>query len=238
MQRPQQDIGEDEIVGRALAQFCSGDAVRSYHLDKTAGAIERGIGAGRAHRAAIDVGCQHGLPQGAGCGDGEHARAGAEIEDAPSRQRLAKPIERQQAAARGAVMAGAEGQRRFDLDADAVERDAGAVMGAVHDEAAGGDGSQSGEAFAHPILGRDTLEAQRLRRCGSCRRGGQRAHHGLVGRGTKIHRHPPAAGAVIHKADGDFVRRKALGEKIRNAVRRLFIGFEPAQQRSMLALKA
>ena len=226
LQRPQQDIGEDEIVGRALAQFWSGDAVRLYHLDETAGAIERDIGAGRAHGAAVDVGCEHGPPQGAGGGDGEHARAGAEVEDAPSRQRFAKPIERQQAAARGAVMAGAEGQRRFDLDADAVVRDAGAVMGAVHDEAAGGDGRQSGEAFAHPIFGRDALEAQRFGGSVACGRGGQRAYYFFVGRDTKIHRHPPAAGADIHKADGNFVGRQSLGDKIGNPVRRLFIGFE------------
>ncbi len=82
LQRPQQDIGEDEIVGRAFVEFWSGDAVGFYHLDETAGAIERGIGAGRAHGAAVDVGCEHGPPQGAGRRDGEHARAGAEIENA------------------------------------------------------------------------------------------------------------------------------------------------------------
>src|ERR1700728_255011 len=83
-------------------------------------------------------------------------------------QHFADVIERQQAAARGAVMAGAESQRRFDLDADAIEWDAGAIMGAVHDEASGGDGSQSGEAFTHPILRRDTLETQRLGRSVAC----------------------------------------------------------------------
>ena len=132
-------------------------------------------------------------------------------------------------------MAGAERQRRFDLDADAVERDAGAVVGAVHDEAAGGDRREPGEAFAHPIFGGHALEAQRLRRFGFCRRGGQPADHGLVGRGTKIHRHPPAAGAVIHKADGNFVRRKALGEMIGDPVRRSFIGFEPANDGRLAA---
>ena len=120
LQRPQQDIGEDEIVGRALAEFRSGDAVRFYDFDEAAGAIERGIGAGGAHGGAIVIRCEHRLPQGAGGGDGEHTRAGAEIENAPSRMRLAQRIERQQAAARGAVMAGAERQRCFDLDADAV----------------------------------------------------------------------------------------------------------------------
>ena len=204
-----------------------GDAGRFYHLDEAAGAIERGIGAGRAHGAAVDVGCEHGLPQGAGRGDGEHARAGAEVEDASvAAARFAKRIERQQAAARGAVMAGAESQRRFDLDADAIERDAGAVVGAVHDEAAGGDGSQSGEAFAHPILRRDALEAQRFGRSVACGRGGQRAYYFFIGRSTKMHRHPPAAGADIHKGHRNFVGRKTLGDKIGDPVRRLFIGFE------------
>ena len=53
------------------------------------------------------------------------------------RRALDNPIQRQQAAARRAVMAGAEGERRLDLDADPVRRNARAVMRAVHREAAG-----------------------------------------------------------------------------------------------------
>ncbi len=45
-------------------------------------------------------------------------------------------------------MAGAEGERGLDLDADAVRRDAGAVVRAVHDEAAGRDRLEPGEALA------------------------------------------------------------------------------------------
>ena len=51
-------------------------------------------------------------------------------------------IEQQQAAARGAVMAGAERQRRLDLDAELVGQDSRAVMPAVHDEAPGADRNQ------------------------------------------------------------------------------------------------
>ena len=83
-------------------------------------------------------------------------------------------------------MAGAESQCRFDLDADAVERDAGAVVGTVHDEAAGGDGSQSGEAFAHPIPCGDALEAQRVGGSVACCRGGQRAYYFFIRRATAI----------------------------------------------------
>ena len=140
--------------------------------------------------------------------------------------RLAKRIERQQAAARGAVMAGTESQRRLDLDADAIERDAGAVVGAVDDEAAGSHGRQSGEAFAHPVRRRDPLEAQRFGRGVACGRGGQRAYYFLIGRGTKMHRHPPAAGADIHKGHRNFVGMKTFGGKIGDPVCRLFIGFE------------
>ena len=228
LQRPQQDIGEDRDRRAPRSRsFASGDAVRFYHLDEAAGAVERGIGAGRAHRAAVDVGRQHGPPQGARGRDGEHARAGAEIEDAPSRQRLAKPIEREQAAARGAVMAGAEGQRRFDLDADAIDGNAGAVMGAVHDEAAGGDGSQSGEAFAHPILRRDALEAQRLGRCGSRGRGCQPRTMFSSGAARKYIATRQRPAPLSTRLTATSSAAKLSANKIRNAVRRLFIGFEP-----------
>ena len=48
-------------------------------------------------------------------------------------------------------MAGAEGERRLDFDADPVDRDAGAVVGAVHDKTAGGDRRQAGETLADPV---------------------------------------------------------------------------------------
>ncbi len=67
-------------------------------------------------------------------------------------------IQRQQAAARGAVMAGAERERRLDLDADAVRRHPGAVMRAVHQEAPGRDRLEPGEARRHPVARRHRLE--------------------------------------------------------------------------------
>ena len=53
----------------------------------------------------------------------EYAGAGADIEDAPCAaiaRTLAQRLESQQAAARRAVMAGAEGERGLDLDPDLV----------------------------------------------------------------------------------------------------------------------
>ena len=87
------------------------------------------------------------LPQGL-CGrDGEDAGAGADVEhfdggaaesrgrrrcqDAATRRLapLRQSVEGHQAAARGAVMSGAEGERGFDLDGDPRGRDAVPVMG-------------------------------------------------------------------------------------------------------------
>ena len=81
-------------------------------------------------------------PQRLGGGDGEHAGAGSHIEHAAGQVRLQHFVEQQQAAARGAVMPGAERQRRLDLDAELVGRHVGAVMLAVHDEAPGADRDQ------------------------------------------------------------------------------------------------
>ena len=70
----------------------------------------------------------------------EYAGAGADIEDAAhagDARTLAQRLESQQAAAGGAVMAGAEGERGLDLDTDLVGSYAGSIMGAVDDKAPG-----------------------------------------------------------------------------------------------------
>jgi hypothetical protein len=56
-------------------------------------------------------------------------------------------------------MAGAEGERGLDLDADAVGRNAGTVVRAVYDKAAGRDRLQSDEALGDPILRGNAFEA-------------------------------------------------------------------------------
>ena len=81
-------------------------------------------------------------------------------------------------------MAGAERQRRLDLDADAVRRNAGAIMRAVNDEAAGVDRLEPGEAFAHPIRRHEPSKRNAWRR-GPGRRGDQRAHRFPSGRLAK-----------------------------------------------------
>jgi hypothetical protein len=172
-------------------------------------------------------------------GDGENAAAGAEIENprAPlpgarpgyahrSAHRFAQPVEREQAAAGGAVMAGAERERRLDLDADAVVGNARAVVGAVHGEAAGRDRLQSAQAFAHPILCGDPLEDQRLGRLCTGGRGDKRPHRVLVGRGAEMNRYLPACIARIPQIHRDFLGGETLGDEIGDPVRRLSARFQ------------
>src|ERR1039458_10518172 len=63
---------------------------------------------------------------------------------------LGQFIQRQQAAARGAVVAGSKRKRRLDLDADVVGLDAGAVVRATHDAAAGAPPVERGGGLLAP----------------------------------------------------------------------------------------
>ena len=125
-------------------------------------------------------------------------------------------------------MAGAEGERGFDLDADAVDRNAGAVVRAVHDKAAGRDRLQPGKAFATQSAAAMRLEAQRACRRGAAGHCRQRAHACLRRPARpKIQRHAPVARPGI-QADGDIIA-KTLGDQIGKLPRRLFTGFEASR---------
>jgi len=228
LQRPEQDVGEDEIERRRLANAARADAIRLHHGDDCVDAVESGIGARDAHRACIHIGREHALPQRARGGDGEHAVAGAEIEDfhAASIIRFANPVERHEAAARGAVVAGAEGERRLDFDADAVWWNAAAVVRPVNDETAGRDRRQAGKAFAHPIRGADAREAQRHSRFFPAGGRHRSPHRGFVRRRAKIERDAPAPAAAIGQARRDIFGGETLGNAVGDFVRRLFTGFE------------
>jgi hypothetical protein len=91
--------------------------------------------------------------------DREHAGAGADIENAARAVGAQNLIQRKQAAAGGAVMAGTEGQCSFDLNAYAMRWNGCAVMRAMHHETASGDRLQPREARRHPVARRDGFEA-------------------------------------------------------------------------------
>ena len=116
-------------------------------------------------------------------------------------------------------MAGAEGERGFDLDTDAIVRNAYAVVRTVHDKAAGFDRLQSRQTLAHPIgrLHRSELQRGRSFRAGNRSHG--ILHRLLFGFVAKMDRNLPAPAARIGQADGDILKPKALGDVIGDSLR-------------------
>ena len=132
------------------------------------------------------------------------------------------PIQRQQAPPRRAVMAGAEGERGLDLDADAVGRDRRPVVRAMHREAAGDDRPEIAQARGNPIRRRDGFERERRACLGSGRFGDTGSHRRLVGRRGEVGFDAPSGRALerrhgsleaVHQPVGDApCRRLVAGE--------------------------
>ena len=99
----------------------------------------------------VDVAAVDGLMQQPRAGDGQHARACADVERMAGTAALQHFHEREETAESCAVMPGAEGERRLDLDADVVCAKARAVMRAMHENAAGADGLQSRQRVLDPV---------------------------------------------------------------------------------------
>ncbi len=83
--------------------------------------------------------------------------------------------------------------------------DAGAVMRAVHDEAAGLDRGQALEALAYPVGGRERLEQQVLRRHGSGQGRDPRPYRRFVGSIAEMQRDRPAAVRLLERRGRDLV---------------------------------
>src|SRR5262249_56069853 len=107
-----------------------------------------GAGAGGGGRARRGGAGADAAPRAPAPPRGEGAAASAFI--ALAAPRLHEPVEREQTAARGAVVTRAEGEPRLDLDADTVRSHARAVMRTVHDKTPGFDQRDTFDPFAHP----------------------------------------------------------------------------------------
>ena len=191
-------------------------------MDRAGDAVDARVVARDRHRAAVEIAGKHRPAQRLGCGNGEHAGSGTDVEghgspaglatQAPTRPRasggpgatdrgsgsplprgrtergfgrpavslLDDAIEREQAAACGAVVAGAKGEPGIDLDGDAIDPRAFAGMRAMHDETSGLDRREAFAALVDPIGGRERLEPQRLGGRGAGRRCNQRAQGGFI----------------------------------------------------------
>jgi hypothetical protein len=171
----------------------------------------------RRHRPGVDVACNNWPVQGLGGGDGKHAGPGADVEHGV---RLAPPpdlhdaIEREQTSAGAAVMAGAEGQRRLDLDGNAVDPDAVAVMRPMHHEAAGFDRLETVEAPAYPVRGRQHLEGQISCKGLSCDRSDEVADRGFVRSAAEMQRERPAFIVFARCRDSNHLAVATFGKRI------------------------
>ncbi len=85
------------------------------------------------------------------------------------------------------MVAGAERQRRLDLDGELVGGDVLAVMRAMDDEAAGRHRHEVFEARLDPVFGRDGVEGKRRGDLGARRIGHELAQQVLVRRVGKMH---------------------------------------------------
>jgi hypothetical protein len=194
-------------------------------------AIDAHVRARDPHRDRIDV-ARHHLPmQRPRRRDRQHAGAGSDVEDGTRAGRA--PLERQEAAARGAMVAGAEGERGFDLDRDAVSPHIVTMVCRVNDEAAGRDRPQAFEACLHPVPGQGCLERDRMGGVGPGRERDQSAHGGLVRRLAKMDGDAPAARSVLARPRDRRQRVKAFGRRIDDPPRRGLIRREARDRRRL-----
>ena len=138
-------------------------------------------------------------------------------------------IQRHQAAARRAVMAGAEGERRLDLDAEIVRMHARAVVRAVHEEAAGAHRLQAFEALAYPVGVADGLEAQRLRGLVAAGDADELAQPHLVSRALHVHGDLPLAAVVLEGGASGLFGVEAFGQEGRDATGGLLVGAQASR---------
>jgi len=138
-------------------------------------AVEARVGVGDFDRDRIEVAEPDLALDDFRRGDGEHAGAAADVEDLARPSALQQAIEMQQAAARRAVVAGAEGEAGLDLDADVVRPDRSAAVRAVDEEAPCPHRREAGERIGDPIALVGQAEFDPTRRVVASRRGDELA---------------------------------------------------------------
>jgi hypothetical protein len=196
-----ENIGQHQIERRARREIRGGEAGSPDHPHQIPDAIQFGVVAGDLNRSRIDVTRQHFFVQCLRRGDGEHGGARAEVKHVPRAVRLEHMVKQQQAAARGAVMARAEGERRLDLNPELVGRNAGAIMLAVDQETSGRHGDEVVEAGLDPVFGLDRVEGNARGDIGACGIGDDFAEQRLIGRVGEVHRDVPPAIRPFKRGD-------------------------------------
>ena len=158
LQRLKQDVGENKRVGPPVREPAGGEPAcresgRLRDFDERSCAVAPGVFPGDPHGRGIDVAAERADACSFRRRDRQHARARADVERGgpmratapgaspcgtafPSRAALLhfeQTVERQQAAAGGPMMPGAERERRLDFNGDAIDRDAVPIVGTLID---------------------------------------------------------------------------------------------------------
>ena len=148
-----------------------------------------------------------------------------------SRTRRGRALQRagkgEEAAARRAVMPGAEGERRLDLDRKVVRPDRGPVVDAVDEEASGPDRLQPVERGPDPVLLREAREGGLVRGVADDRPD-ELAHGLLVGLAGEIGLERPGAAVLgLEGRDRGLAGVEDLAEEVRRLPRRSLVGCKP-----------
>ena len=157
-QRIGEDIRQHQVERPARGKLRRGKSGGADGLHPIPGAVEPRIVAGHLHRQRIDVARQHLIRSALAAAIASTPVPVPRSSTRRGRCAFSTWSSSSEAAARGAVVAGAERQRRLDLDAELVGRNLRAVMLAVHDEAPGADRDQFLERGLDPVLGLDRVE--------------------------------------------------------------------------------
>ncbi len=231
-QRAQQNIGKDQLIRRS--------GCRSYRARRRAGcaherdqrrrAIDARISARRLDRARIDIACRDAGMKKSCRRNRQNPAAGADIEHTVDLPTLCKIGERPQAPTRRAMVTGAEGERRLDLDADVVGAQFCAVVRAMNEKAADAHRLEIGEALRDPIRRRDRLDGQQPRRSLARRDRDQTAQICLLGRLAKMDGNLPAAGPILEGRAGRILAVEAFAEICRQPACGLFVAGEPCDR--------
>jgi hypothetical protein len=139
---------------------------------------------------------------------------------------LCKIGERLQAPTRRAMVAGAEGERGFDLDADVVGAQSCAIMRAMNQKSPDAHRLEIGEALRNPIRRCHRLDGQQPRRSLARRDRDQTAQACLLGRLAKMDGDLPAAGAVFEGRAGRILAVEAFPKIGRQPACGLFVAGE------------
>src|SRR4051812_2830253 len=127
------------------------------------------------------------------------------------------------------MMSGAEGERRLDLDADAIRRNARAVVRPMHGEAACLNGLELSETRRNPVLGGDLFEGQPRGAFGACQLTHRQSHRLLVRWRFKVDLQVPTPVCPLERGSCRLV--KTLGKRVDEALRARFVADEPGEGR-------